>query len=130
MYQIQSKVKKQNQCTSQSLVCNVASVSDIEPQEFPNQGRQASNEESIYKRRSLGLYGSIAQNLIDFRVTSLQQDIQQATKKDDDNDDRARGRPPPGDNNNAFQDHDKVVATIFGGLTVVEDRRDKKLIAC
>ena len=53
----------------------------------------------------------------------------QAEKKDDDNDDGARGRRPPGDNNNAFQDHDKVVSTIFEGLATVENRRDQKLIA-
>ena len=51
----------------------------------------------------------------------------QAKKKDDDNNDGARGHRPPRDNNNAFQDHDKVVATIFGGLTAAESRRDWKL---
>ena len=52
----------------------------------------------------------------------------QTKKKDDDNDDGARGRRPPGDNN-AFQNHEKVVATIFGGLAVAESRRDRKLTA-
>jgi len=50
-------------------------------------------------------------------------------KKDDDNDNGARGRRPPRDNNNAFQDHDKVVTTIFGGLATAKSRRDQKLIA-
>ena len=50
----------------------------------------------------------------------------QAKKPDDDNNDGARGRRPPR-GNNAFQDHDKVVATIFGGLTATESRRDRKL---
>ncbi|XP_066358407.1 uncharacterized protein [Miscanthus floridulus] len=53
----------------------------------------------------------------------------QDKKKDDDNDDGARGRRPLGHNNNAFQDHDKVVATIFGGLAAAENRRDRKLTA-
>ena len=53
----------------------------------------------------------------------------QAKKPDDDNNDGARGHRPPGDNNNAFQDHDKVVATIFGGLTAAESRRNQKLTA-
>ena len=48
---------------------------------------------------------------------------------DDDNNDGARGRRPPGDNNNAFQDHNKVVTTIFGGLAAIESRRDQKLTA-
>ena len=52
-----------------------------------------------------------------------------AKKKDDDNDDGARGHRPPRDNNNAFQDHDKVVATIVGGLAAAENRRDRKLTA-
>ena len=54
----------------------------------------------------------------------------QAKKPNDDNNDGARGRRPPGDNNNAFQDHDKVVTTIFGGLAATESRRDRKLTAC
>ena len=53
----------------------------------------------------------------------------QAKKPDNDNNDGARGCRPPGDNNNAFWDHDKVVATIFGGLAVPESRRDRKLTA-
>ena len=46
---------------------------------------------------------------------------------EDDANDGAGGRRPPGANNNAFQDHDKVVATIFGGLTSIESRRERKL---
>ena len=39
-----------------------------------------------------------------------------------------RRRPPTTWGNNiAFQDHDKVVATIFGGLTSIESRREWKL---
>ena len=38
VYQIRSKAKKQNQSTSRSPVCNVVSVSDTAPQEFPNRG--------------------------------------------------------------------------------------------
>ena len=38
VYQIRSKAKKQNQSTSRSPVCNVASVSDTAQQEFPNRG--------------------------------------------------------------------------------------------
>ena len=53
----------------------------------------------------------------------------QAKKSDDDNNDGTEGRQPPRGNNNAFQDHDKVVATIFGGLAAVESRRDRKLTA-
>ena len=53
----------------------------------------------------------------------------QAKKPDNDNNDGARGCRPPGDNNNAFQDHNKVVATIFRGLTAAESRRDRKLTA-
>ena len=53
----------------------------------------------------------------------------QAKKPDDDNNDRARGHRPPGDNNNAFQDHDKVVTTIFGGLAAIVSKRDRKLTA-
>ena len=37
-----------------------------------------------------------------------------------DDDTNGGGRRPPGNNNNAFQDHDKVVATIFGGLATAE----------
>ena len=51
----------------------------------------------------------------------------QAKKLNDDNNDGARGRRPPGGNNNAFQDHDKVVATIFRGLASIESRRERKL---
>ncbi|XP_066373951.1 uncharacterized protein [Miscanthus floridulus] len=50
-------------------------------------------------------------------------------KLDNDTNDGARGRRPPGGNNNAFQDHDKVVATIFRGLTSTKSRRDWKLTA-
>ena len=53
----------------------------------------------------------------------------QAKKKDDDNDDGAKDHRPPGDNNNTFQDHNKVVATIFGGLAAIENRRDRKVTA-
>ena len=53
----------------------------------------------------------------------------QDKKLDDDANDGAGGRRPPGGNNNAFQDHDKVVATIFGGLTSIESRREWKLAA-
>jgi len=53
----------------------------------------------------------------------------QTKKKDGDNNDGARGRRSLGFNNNAFQDHDKVVATIFGGLAAAESRRDQKLTA-
>jgi len=48
----------------------------------------------------------------------------QDKKLDDNTNDGARGRRPPGGNNNAFQDHDKVVATIFGGLASIESRRE------
>ena len=48
---------------------------------------------------------------------------------DDDTNDGAGGRRPPEGNGNAFQDHDKVVATIFGGLASTESRRDQKLAA-
>ena len=54
----------------------------------------------------------------------------QAKKLDDDSNDGAGGRRPPGGNNNAFQDHDKVVATIFGDLASIESRREWKLAAC
>jgi len=54
----------------------------------------------------------------------------QAKKPDDDNNDGAGGRRPPRGNNNAFQDHDKVVATIFGGLASAKSRRERKLTAC
>ena len=50
-------------------------------------------------------------------------------KKDDDTNDGAGGRRPPGDNNNAFQDHNKVVATIFGGPASTESKREQKLAA-
>ena len=53
----------------------------------------------------------------------------QDKKLDDDTNDGAEGRRPPGGNNNAFQDHDKVVATIFGGLTSTKSRRERKLAA-
>ena len=53
----------------------------------------------------------------------------QAKKPDDDNNDGVRGRRPLGGNNNAFQDHDKVVSTIFGGLASAESTRDRKLTA-
>ena len=53
----------------------------------------------------------------------------QAKKPDDDNNDDAGGRRPPRGNNNAFQDHDKVVATIFEGLASNESRREWKLAA-
>ena len=52
-----------------------------------------------------------------------------AKKPDDDNNDGARGRRPSEGNNNTFQDHDKVVATIFGGLAGIKSRRDRKLTA-
>ena len=48
-------------------------------------------------------------------------------KLDDDTNDRDRGRRPPGGNNNAFQDHNKVVTTIFRGLASTESRREQKL---
>ena len=41
----------------------------------------------------------------------------------------SRRPPTTWGNNNAFQDHDKVVATIFGGLAATESRRDQKLTA-
>ena len=50
----------------------------------------------------------------------------QAKKLDNDG---VGGHQPPGGNNNAFQDHDKQVATIFGGLTSAESRREQKLTA-
>ena len=50
-------------------------------------------------------------------------------KKDDDNNDGARGHRPPRGNDNSFPNHDKVVATIFGGLTSTESRRERKLAA-
>ena len=53
----------------------------------------------------------------------------QAKKLDNNNNDRAGGHRPPGGNNNAFQDHDKVVTTIFGGLAAAENIRDRKLTA-
>ena len=53
----------------------------------------------------------------------------QDKKLDDDTNDGARGHRPPRGNNNAFQDHDKVVATIFGGLASIESRREWKLSA-
>ena len=53
----------------------------------------------------------------------------QDKKLEDDANDGARGRRPPGGNNNAFQDHDKVVATIFRGLASTESRRERKLTA-
>ena len=52
----------------------------------------------------------------------------QEKKYNDDNGGNG-GRRPPGDNNNAFQDHDKVVATIFGGFTSNKSRREWKLAA-
>ena len=39
------------------------------------------------------------------------------------------GRQPLGNNNNAFQDHAKVVATIFRGLASTESQREWKLAA-
>ena len=51
----------------------------------------------------------------------------QDKKLDDDTSARARGHRPPGGNNNAFQDHDKVVTTIFEGLAFTESRRERKL---
>ena len=53
----------------------------------------------------------------------------QDKKLDDDTNDEARGRRPPRGNNNAFQDHDKVVATIFRDLTSIKSRREWKLAA-
>ena len=38
VYLIRSKTNKQNQSTSRSPICNVASISDTAPQEFPSQG--------------------------------------------------------------------------------------------
>ena len=52
----------------------------------------------------------------------------QEKKYNDDNGGNG-GRRPPGDNNNAFQDNDKVVATIFGGFASNESRRERKLTA-
>ena len=52
----------------------------------------------------------------------------QEKKYNDDNGGNG-GCRPPGDNNNAFQDHDKVVATIFGGFASNESRRERKLAA-
>ena len=51
----------------------------------------------------------------------------QDRKLDDDAKDGAGGHQSPRGNNNAFQDHDKVVATIFGGLASTESRRERKL---
>ena len=51
----------------------------------------------------------------------------QDKKLDDDTNDGNEGRRPHGGNGNAFQDHDKVVATIFGGLASAESRRERKL---
>ena len=48
----------------------------------------------------------------------------QDTKLDDDTNDGAGGRQPPRANNNAFQDHDKVVTTIFRGLASTESIRE------
>ena len=53
----------------------------------------------------------------------------QDKKLDDDTNDGVGGRRPLGGNNNAFQDHNKVVATIFGGLASNESRRERKLAA-
>ena len=53
----------------------------------------------------------------------------QAKNPDDNNNDGPRGHRPPGGNNNAFQDHDKVVATIFGGVASTESKRELKLTA-
>ena len=53
----------------------------------------------------------------------------QDKRLDDNGNNGTGGRRPPGNNNNAFQDHDKVVATIFGGLTSTESQRERKLAA-
>ncbi|XP_066333486.1 uncharacterized protein [Miscanthus floridulus] len=53
----------------------------------------------------------------------------QYKKLDNDANDGDRARRPPGGNGNAFQDHDKVVAMIFGGLAFAESRRERKLTA-
>jgi len=53
----------------------------------------------------------------------------QDKKHDDDANGGNGGHRPPGGNNNAFQDHDKVVATIFRGLASNESRREWKLTA-
>ena len=53
----------------------------------------------------------------------------QDKKLEDDANDGAGDRRPPGGKNNAFQDHNKVVATIFGGLASTESRRERKLAA-
>ena len=53
----------------------------------------------------------------------------QDKRLDNDANNGTGGRQPPGNNNNAFQDHDKVVATIFGGLASTESRRERKLAA-
>ena len=53
----------------------------------------------------------------------------QDKKLDDDTSGGNRGRRLPRGHGNAFQDHDKVVATIFGGLASTESRREQKLAA-
>ena len=53
----------------------------------------------------------------------------QDRKLEDGANDGAGGRQPSGGNNNAFQDHDKVVATIFGGFASNESRRERKVAA-
>ena len=53
----------------------------------------------------------------------------QDKRHDDDASNGTGGRRLPGNNNNAFQDHDKVVATIFGGLASTKSRREWKLAA-
>ena len=53
----------------------------------------------------------------------------QDKRLDDDANNGTGGRRPPRNNNNAFQDHNKVVATIFEGLASTESKRERKLAA-